>query len=316
VHILYDPSGRASGEGYVELATEDALKQALTFDKKNMGTRYVELFKSNVEELTAAIRAAQSAPTRRTSRSLFGGYRDERDRWMDRSERDRDRRDRRRDRRRRDDDYRGGSEDDNCTVLKMLGIPFQASEQDITKFFQEANAQPVRIHRKQNGGEAFIEFNSPRDVNRGMTLNKRHIGRRYVDLYPITYEEMASIIGISPNPPPRFSGGGGGGGGYDRSGGRGSSRMGGGPRGGGGPGEGFGGPQGTPYVDTPSDIQSSYGPPPNSNYLPNNGGPPSYGPINGGQGVGGPPGGYNPSAGGYGTNYGGGSINNFGPRGY
>jgi len=250
----------------------------MAFHKKNIGSRYVELFKSNVEELSVAIRASQGSSYPPSRGGRRGGYRDDRDRW----DRDYGR-----------NDYYPSPGSENSTVLKMLGIPFSSSESDITRFFQEAKVVPIRIHRKQNGGEAFIEFNNPSDASRGMTLNKKHIGRRYIDLYRVTYQEMAQIVGISPVPPPSGMGGGLGGGLIDGPG------MGNGMGGG-----GFGGPVGTPYGG------GSYGGPSNS-YGPTSGGGPNYGPsIGGPSAYGGPPGGgYGPS-GGYGTSYGGG-----GPRG-
>jgi len=226
-----------------------------------------------------AIRASQgsSYPSSRGGRR--GGYREDRDRW----DRDYGR-----------NDYYPSPGSENSTVLKMLGIPFSASESDITRFFQDAKVVPIRIHRKQNGGEAFIEFTTPSDASRAMSLNKKHIGRRYIDLYRVTYQEMAQIVGISPIPPSGM-GGGLGGGLIDGPG------MGNGMGGGGG---GFGGPVGTPYGGG-----GTYGGPSN-NYGPTSGGP-NYGPsIGGPSAYGGPPGGgYGPN-GGYGTSYGGG-----GPRG-
>jgi len=170
----------------------------------------------------------------------------------------------------------------------MLGIPFSATESDITRFFQEAKVVPIRIHRKQNGGEAFIEFNNPIDAARGMSLNKKHIGRRYIDLFRVTYQEMASVVGLSPVPPGSGMGGGFGGGLHDGPG------LGNGVGGGGG----FGGGVGSPYGGG-----GSYGP--SNNYGPSTGGP-NYGPSSGGPSAYCPSGGYGPSSGGYGTSYGGG----------
>jgi len=280
VHIIYEPTGRASGEAYAEFATEDGQRQAMAFHKKNIGSRYVELFKSNVEELSVAIRAGQgsSYPPSRSGRR--GGYREDRDR--DRWDRDYGGR----------NDYYPSPGAENSTVLKMLGIPFSASEGEITRFFQEAKVVPIRIHRKQNGGEAFIEFNAPTDASRAMSLNKKHIGRRYIDLYRVTYAEMAGIVGLNPVPP--SSGMGPGLGGVMDGGGMGNGM--------GGGGGGFGGPIGTPYGG------GGYGGP-TTNYGPTTGGPSGYGPSIGGPSGYGPQGGYGPS-GGYGTSYGGG-----GPRG-
>ena len=39
------------------------------------------------------------------------------------------------------------------TCLKMRGIPFGCTEQEITRFFSDARVTPLRMHRKANGGE-------------------------------------------------------------------------------------------------------------------------------------------------------------------
>jgi len=125
----------------------------------------------------------------------------------------------------RGDGFRGpgyGGAELNSSVLRMQGIPFTATEADITRFFQDAGAVPIRIHRKHNGGEAYVEFGSPFDARQAMSLHKSHIGRRYIELFRVSWQEMADTVGL---PMPR--GGYGydrdpyrGGGGYERFGGR------------------------------------------------------------------------------------------------
>src|SRR4051794_13265935 len=43
--------GRPSGEAYVELETPEDFKKALELHKKNMGTRYIEVFTSKRAEM-------------------------------------------------------------------------------------------------------------------------------------------------------------------------------------------------------------------------------------------------------------------------
>jgi heterogeneous nuclear ribonucleoprotein F/H/epithelial splicing regulatory protein 1/2 len=89
---------------------------------------------------------------------------------------------------------RGSRASSDC--LEMRGIPFQATEGDIKRFFEEAGVSPTRIHRKVNGGEAYVEFANEYDAGQALTRNKAHIGQRYIDLFPVSYSKMADIVGL------------------------------------------------------------------------------------------------------------------------
>ena len=50
VHIVRYPDGRASGDAFAIFEEETHLEEALKLNRSNLGTRYVELFKSSVKE--------------------------------------------------------------------------------------------------------------------------------------------------------------------------------------------------------------------------------------------------------------------------
>jgi RNA recognition motif-containing protein len=60
IHFILSSSGRASGEAYVELDSEDDLKKALAKDKCHLGRRYVDVFKARRRDMEAAQRRAAS----------------------------------------------------------------------------------------------------------------------------------------------------------------------------------------------------------------------------------------------------------------
>ena len=49
-------------------------------------------------------------------------------------------------------------------MIKMRGIPFDSSENDIFKFFEMAQVRPLKINRSNNSGEAMVEFEQPAHV--------------------------------------------------------------------------------------------------------------------------------------------------------
>ncbi|KAJ7529828.1 hypothetical protein O6H91_15G068400 [Diphasiastrum complanatum] len=54
IHIVTHSDGRATGEAYVEFASPSDSKAAMNKDKMTLGSRYVELFPSSLEEATKA----------------------------------------------------------------------------------------------------------------------------------------------------------------------------------------------------------------------------------------------------------------------
>jgi len=82
----------------------------------------------------------------------------------------------------RDDSGGGG------IVIKMRGLPYSATEGEITSFFSGMRIASggVSIGRDANGrasGEAHVEFMSEQDVQSAMLLNRRRIGSRYIELF-------------------------------------------------------------------------------------------------------------------------------------
>ncbi|ETO05047.1 G-rich sequence factor 1, partial [Reticulomyxa filosa] len=84
----------------------------------------------------------------------------------------------------------------NSLCLLMRGLPYSCTETEITKFFQEVGITPVRIHRKADGTEAYVEFYSIEDCSKAMTRDRNFIGTRYIELFRVTYEHMAKTVGL------------------------------------------------------------------------------------------------------------------------
>ena len=80
------------------------------------------------------------------------------------------------------------------TCLKARGIPYEATEEDVLKFFQQSGYSPVSLHRQQ--GEAFVEFARPEHATAAMQLHRGLIGTRYIELARCSYNEMARIVGL------------------------------------------------------------------------------------------------------------------------
>jgi heterogeneous nuclear ribonucleoprotein F/H len=56
IHIVMGPDGRSTGEAFVDLASADDVKQALTKNKNHIGRRYIDVFKAKRAEMDWALK--------------------------------------------------------------------------------------------------------------------------------------------------------------------------------------------------------------------------------------------------------------------
>jgi RNA recognition motif-containing protein len=193
VHMTTDFDGRPSGEAFVELSSEEAVAAALKLDKAMMGPRYVEIFRSSPEETWGALTkwairhpislfprptptlpsaALQNFGFARPPQFGFPGW--EQQFNMGRR--------------------RTLSFPTQSHALKMRGIPYSATDQQIHQFFLDARAHPLRVHRQYGGGEAYVEFASQQEAQHAFSLHKCYMGQRYIELIMVTPEELMQVV--------------------------------------------------------------------------------------------------------------------------
>lgn len=199
VHLPKDSMGRPSGQGYAEFSTKEDFERALLLNKQHLQNRYIELFESSHQDLGRAMNPGAVIQPRKAKHSAkppayhphpghgppgpYGG---------------------------RPGGVPGGYNPNSSAprpephCLKMRGLPYNTSETGITNFFADAKVTPMRIHRKADGAEAFVEFASREEQELGLGLHKAFLGRRYVELFAIPYGEVCEKVGI-PLPPQRPS---------------------------------------------------------------------------------------------------------------
>ncbi len=72
-------------------------------------------------------------------------------------------------------------------VVKMRGLPFRATEQDIAEWFSSV-ADPVDVFIKFNqegrpSGEAEVTFATEGEAKRALSKNKQNMQNRYIELF-------------------------------------------------------------------------------------------------------------------------------------
>uniref|UniRef100_A0A3B5M3L6 RRM domain-containing protein n=1 Tax=Xiphophorus couchianus TaxID=32473 RepID=A0A3B5M3L6_9TELE len=141
VCLTYTKEGRATGEAFIELKTADDYKNALAKDRKYMGHRYVEVFKSKHSEMEWVLR-------------------------------------------------RSGPPPDSCNgcMLKLRGLPFGCSKEEIVQFFSGFRIVPNGItlpvdYQGRSTGEAFVQFASKEIAEKALGKHKERIGHRYIEIF-------------------------------------------------------------------------------------------------------------------------------------
>ena len=71
-------------------------------------------------------------------------------------------------------------------IVHMRGLPYRATENEISRFFAPVETLAVRIIYGRDDrptGEADVAFYSHDDAQQSMGRNKQHLGSRYVELF-------------------------------------------------------------------------------------------------------------------------------------
>ncbi len=225
IHLIMNREGRASGLGYVELSSEEDVETATGLSKQYIGrhNRYANVVKCESEELAWYLnRASPEASDAKKFRVRMHGLpfrasEYEIAKWfepesnccdveihMNREGRpsgdataffdNEELADRamEKDRAEMNGRYINLTKDSSKPLsrsgyfVRMAGLPFRATEQEIKDFFQpEAECVAVRIIFNRDGrpsGDAVAEFESDEEAERAMKKNREHLGSRFVIL--------------------------------------------------------------------------------------------------------------------------------------
>ena len=94
----------------------------------------------------------------------------------------------------------GGIQDGEHTgILRMRGLPFSATKDDIAKFFEKYNPviDSIVMTYRSDGratGEAYVGFESPEASKEAMELHRKSMGNRYIELFLSNKEEHGRAL--------------------------------------------------------------------------------------------------------------------------
>ncbi|EFO21147.1 RNA binding protein [Loa loa] len=238
--------GRPSGEAFVRFASKQHAEMALERNRNNMGSRYVEVFRSSGDELEKSkeghiapptslrsLAAERSFPAPRSepiplrfATAKLGGvrpYRREeyggplRNVGMSRPRAVPYDVPYSRYSRFQDYSYDDDFDCDDPAKVYMRGLPYSANALDIEDFFKPLNCVEIQLgfnEDRRPSGDACVIFGTLAEARDAMSRNKQCIGNRYIELFtaadvPITQKYVIyRRIGGTGDYPSAISGGG------------------------------------------------------------------------------------------------------------
>ncbi|KAG8231935.1 hypothetical protein J437_LFUL011404 [Ladona fulva] len=94
-----------------------------------------------------------------------------------------------------------GGNDEETYVLKVRGLPWSTTVEEVLKFFDDCHVKDGRIgvhmimsREGRPSGEAYVEVESDEDLEKGLKKDKEHIGHRYIEVFKTKKSEMEWVI--------------------------------------------------------------------------------------------------------------------------
>lgn len=96
-----------------------------------------------------------------------------------------------------------GQSSDN--VVRLRGLPFSSSEEDIVQFFSGLdivqNGITIMTNRLgRNSGQAFVEFSSQESFEEALRKDRELIGHRYIEVFPSRKDEIRASLSQRSSP--------------------------------------------------------------------------------------------------------------------
>lgn len=98
------------------------------------------------------------------------------------------------------------SEGSNDGVVRLRGLPYGCTKQEVAQFFDGLQIIPygITITMDQMGkctGDAYVEFSTPEDAEKAQSKHKEKIGHRYIEIFKSSKSDIKYVIGESQQPP-------------------------------------------------------------------------------------------------------------------
>ncbi|KAF5827170.1 putative heterogeneous nuclear ribonucleoprotein [Dunaliella salina] len=186
--VLCKRDGRLTGEAFVVLSNPMHVEMALAKNRTYLGRRYIEIYRAKKTDYYRGV-CAEVMEGGMSSRGYSRGA-----------------------------DYDGGYggssysrggpasssglplDAEGSTILKLRGLPFSVSDEDICNWFNDDTTLGISPVVKDNvlvvmengrpSGVAFVEFPTPQEATTALTKNRQTMGTRYVEIFAANRSDL------------------------------------------------------------------------------------------------------------------------------
>eukprot|EP00126_Sphaerothecum_destruens_P011412 Sdes_comp20910_c0_seq1m18172 len=98
-----------------------------------------------------------------------------------------------------DNEAADAAEQEECSIVRLRGLPWACTEKDIHEFFDPCKIKPhgIVFGRNRDGrmtGEGMVDFDTVADCAAGLEKHNQCIGSRYIEVFQSTQAEYEAFI--------------------------------------------------------------------------------------------------------------------------
>ena len=163
IKLIMNDEGRPSGIGVVEVMSEDDVTRAMRHNRQHLGARFVIVEKIDQQEYNSLTSSGSRSASVSSSAASF-------------------------------------SSNDQGFYLKLSGMVWSATEDDIKQFLSDVNIKKIKLIKTETGrasGTGVVEVASSDDVARALRHDRQRIRERFVIVERITQHDYNSLISFS-----------------------------------------------------------------------------------------------------------------------
>ncbi|CAF1012803.1 unnamed protein product [Adineta steineri] len=166
-NFVLNDQGRATGECFVILESQEDVDNAKNFHQKNIGSRYIEVFESNSEEMNQTVKNNNN---NNNNNNIHQNN--------------------------ENNPSNPSTENWREPVVRLRGLPYNSSKEDVQGFFEglDIAQNGVHISSSKPAGEAFVAFVNMDNALRALEFNRMNMGHRYIEVFKSTYAEARASI--------------------------------------------------------------------------------------------------------------------------
>ncbi|CAF3880240.1 unnamed protein product [Rotaria magnacalcarata] len=182
-NFVTNDQGRATGECFVVLESNEDVDNAKSFHQKNIGSRYIEVFESNADEMTQTTKNNTTATTNNNNNNNNNNNANSNLNTTNQNSEN------------------NSSNTDNWRepVIRLRGLPYNSSKEDVTRFFDGTTRHSSEwcTHLlEQTSRRGFRRFCEHGQCPTSFGIQPHEYGAsvRYIEVFKSTYAEARASI--------------------------------------------------------------------------------------------------------------------------